>query len=560
MMEVFLEFTSIVIIATIVSIIMRILKQPLVVGYIFTGILIGPQLLDLIHTKEHIELFSKIGITVLLFIVGLSLSPQVIKDVGKVSLVTGLGQVIFTSVIGFAIALGLGFDVVASLYIAIALTFSSTIIILKLLSDKGDLQKLYGKIAVGFLLVQDIVATFILMSVSSFSGAGNADIVTLLTGVLLKGTILFTVLFLVARYMLPNAIHFLAHSQELLFLFSIAWGLGLACVFYLAGFSVEVGALIAGVTISITPFADGIASRLRPLRDFFIVLFFILLGSEMVLDTIPQIIVPASIFSLFVLIGNPIIVVILMNILGYKRRVGFQAGLTVAQISEFSLILAALALSVGHIDSETVSLITLVGLITIAGSTYLILYSDAIYPRVERFLKLLEIRKQTHKGAVHDNNTEVFLFGFDTVGHDFIEAFVKLDKKYTVIDINPALITQLREGEIPHKYGDAEDVEFLQELQLKTIKMCVSTIPNVEVNALLIKKIREVNTKAIIIVRAHEIADAQLLYELGATYVVMPHYLGAKYATSMIARIGLDEKGFAEERDKHIAHIVKRRK
>ena len=554
-MEVFLEFSSIVIIATIVSVIMRILKQPLVVGYIFTGIIVGPQLFDVIQTTEYLELFSKIGIAILLFIVGLSLSPKVIKDVGKVSLVSGLGQVLFTSLIGFGIAIMLGFSLVSSLYISIALTFSSTIIILKLLSDKGDLQKLYGKIAIGFLLVQDIVATFILMTVSSLSGADGGNIVQILSVVFVKGIVLLGILYLITRYLIPSAVHYLAHSQELLFMFAIAWALGLASVFYVQDFSIEVGALIAGVTMSITPFADGIASRLRPIRDFFIVLFFILLGSEMILDEIPTIILPATIFSVFVLVGNPLIVAVLMNLLGYKRRIGFQAGLTVAQISEFSLILAALGLTAGHIDSQTVSLITLVGLITIAGSTYLILYSDYIYPKVEWLLALLEFRKvKTMKHAV-DKDTELLLFGYDRVGHDFVNAFKKLEKKYMVIDFNPALIKHLEEQHIPHRYGDAQDVEFLNELNLSTLKMCISTIPYVEVNSLLVKKIRSHNDKTIIIVRARHIHEAKELYDLGASYVVMPHYLGAKYATAMISRIGLDTKGFDDERAKHQKYI-----
>ncbi len=160
----------------VVSILMRIMKQPLIVGYILSGIIIGPYALNLLHSGEVLELFSKIGITILLFIVGLNLSPNVIKEVGKVSLLTGLGQVIFTSVIGFIISLLLGIDFIAAIFVAIALTFSSTIIILKLLSDKGDLNKLYGKIAVGFLLVQDIVATLILLVTTSFASSEGGNV------------------------------------------------------------------------------------------------------------------------------------------------------------------------------------------------------------------------------------------------------------------------------------------------------------------------------------------------------------------------------------------------
>ncbi len=558
-METFLEFTSIVLLATCISLLMRILKQPLVVGYIFTGILIGPQFFDLLHTKDYIELFSKIGITILLFIVGLNLSPRVIKEVGKVSVIGGLGQIFLTAVIGWGISVLLGIDTLQSLYIGIALSFSSTIIILKLLSDKGDLQKLSGKISIGFLLIQDLVAIAILMFVSSFTVTNTPDVTSLLLLIFAKALAVFFVLYLISYYILPKAVHYMASSQELLFLFSITWGLGLASVFYLLGFSVEVGALVAGVALSFTPFADGIASRLKPLRDFFIVLFFILLGSEMVLGTISQIFFPAIVLSLFVLIGKPLIVFLLMNLLGYKTRPSFQTSVNLAQISEFSLILATLGLTAGHLDKEIVSLITLTALITIAGSTYLVLYSDSIYPRIEKLLKSLEYNKNKKAMAVDEEEHDLILFGFDNVGHDFIEAFSKLEKNYVVVDLNPALIQQMEELQVPYKYGDAQDAEFLDELNLKKIKLCVSTIPEFKVNSLLLKKIRHANSEAIVIVRSHEAFEAKELYKLGATYVVMPHYLGAKYATSMISRLGLDAKGFEEEREKHLAHVNKKK-
>jgi Kef-type K+ transport system membrane component KefB/Trk K+ transport system NAD-binding subunit len=495
----------------------------------------------------------------LLFIVGLSLNPTVIREVGRVSLVTGIGQVVFTSVIGFLIAIFLGIDRIAALYISIALTFSSTIIILKLLSDKGDLNKLYGRISIGFLLVQDIIATIILIFVSTLGSSSEENLMTTIGFILAKGLGVGILLYLISGYVLPKLSKFIASSQELLFLFSITWGLGLSAVFYLLGFSIEIGALVAGVTLSLTPFAYEISSRLKPLRDFFIVMFFILLGSQMVLDTIPQILFPATILSLFVLIGNPIIVIILMNILGYKRKTGFLAGLAVAQISEFSLILAALGFNIGHLDKQALSLVTLVGLITIAGSTYFIIYADTIYSKIESILKLLEIRKgkkpeATSQDALHD----LILFGYDRGGQDFINAFNKLDKDYLVVDFNPQTIQKLQNAGLPYRYGDAEDAEFLQELEFSNVKLVVTTLPDYKTNLLLLRRIRQVNTKAIVIIFSHEVEQAIELYENGATYVVMPHYLGTRHLANMIERIELDRKEFEEERQKHLEHLEKK--
>ena len=557
-MGIFLELTGIVLFAMIVSIIMKVFKQPLVVGYIITGIFASSTFLNLIHSKEQIELFAKIGIIILLFIVGLSLNPKVIRDVGKISLLAGLGQIIVTFGLGFVLTLLLGIQMIPALFISISLTFSSTIIIMKLLSDKNDLNKVYGKVTVGVLLVQDIVAILILMGISSFSGVTETNIVVMLGLILLKGVAMFFALYLVSRYILPSFGHFVASSRELLFLFSLGWGLGLASVFHIMGFSIEIGALAAGVSLSSLPFADGIASRMKPLRDFFIVMFFILLGSEMQLDAIGGILLPAVILSIFVLIGKPALVLILMNLLGYKRKTGFRAGVSLAQVSEFSLIMMTLALSMGLVEQEVVSLVTLVGIITIAASSYLIIYADRLYPSVENIAALLEFRKNSFEVKSESETHDVILFGFDRVGHDFINTFSKLGTNYLVIDYNPVLISQMQEENIPFKYGDAEDVEFLRKLHFEKVKMVVSTIPDDKISLLLLKKIRKSNTRAIVILLAHDIASAKELYGHGATYVIMPHYLSARHASDIIERHSFDVNEFEKEKDRHLAYISKR--
>lgn len=551
-MEVFIELSVIIGITVLIAGIMKLLKQPIVIGYILAGIIVSPYFLNIIHSTDTIAVFSQIGVAFLLFIVGLSLSPKVIKEVGKVSLVTGLGQIIFTSLIGFLISKLLGFSTIVSLYIAMALTFSSTIIIMKLLSDKKDLEKLYGKISVGFLLVQDIVVIILLMVISSFSDNFN---VTNLSFVAIFRGILFVVgLILISIYILPKLSKFFAKSQEFLFLFSIGWGMSLAALFLHIGFSMEIGALIAGVALSMSPYHYEISSKMRPLRDFFIIIFFILLGSQMVFGNVSQFIIPAIIFSLFILIGNPLIVMILMGLLGYKKKISFQAGLTVAQISEFSFILIALGVSVGHLTNEILSLVTIVGLITIAGSTYLILYSDKIYPHLSRYLSIFE-RKKVRKGKERSREYEIILFGCNRVGHDFLKIFKEMRKKFLVIDYDPELISDLIRKKINCRYGDIDDDEFIDELNFNKLKMAVSTMPDFETNLLLINKIRQTNEKTIIMVVSHNIEEAKKLYDKGATYVVMPHFLGADYSSMLINKHGLNMNEFLKEKKKHLKYL-----
>lgn len=553
-MEIFLELTKIVFIATGVSIIMRILRQPLIVGYILSGILAGPYFFNALHSTEFIDILSKMGITILLFIVGLNMSPKVIKEVGKVSLFTGVSQIIFTAIVGYIIAFGLGFSHVAALYISIGLTFSSTIIVLKLLSDKGDLNKLYGKIAIGFLLVQDIIAALILVIIPVVAGGKEQGLLPFII-LLLKAVQIFIAVYLVTKYILPRIVKFVASSQELLFLFSISWGLALSSGFYAYGFSSEIGALVAGVSLSMTPYAFQIGSRLKPLRDFFIVLFFVLTGSQIQLNNFSQIIFPAVIFSIYVLIGNPLIMLIIMRALGYHRKVSFLTGLTVSQISEFSLILAAVGFSMGHLSRNEFSLITLVGLITIAGSSYFMLHADRLYKHSEKLLKNLDFLKNNNEQVNTEENYEIALFGFDRVGKDFVGLFKKLNKSYLVVDFNPLLIKYMQQNNISCRYGDAEDIEFLQELRLDEIKMCVSTIPDFKISTLLLKKIRNNNKTAIVILLTHDIDEAVELYKLGASYVMLPHYLSAKHTVHMIDKFIFDKKEFDEEKEKHLAYI-----
>lgn len=558
-MDQFYEISLILLVAFVISTLMRYLKQPLVIGYILTGLIVGPYFLNILRSVEVVELFSKLGITALLFIVGLGLSPKVLKELGFVSAVTGIGQVVFTSVAGYFIGLALGFNTVESLYIAVALTFSSTIIILKLLSDKGDVHKMYGRITIGFLLVQDLIATIILVAISGIQNVENATgwlIAADLIFLLLKGFALLIILFLISTKVLSKLTNFIARSQEFLFISSLAWGMAIASLYYKAGLSIEIGALVAGVTLSMTPYSYEISSRLKPLRDFFITLFFILLGYQMVFDNWQALILPTVIFSAFILVGNPLIVVILMNLLGYTRKTGFLAGLTVAQISEFSLILIKLGFDVGHLSREIMSMVTLVGIVTIAGSTYMILYSDRLFKLVGKALSIFEFRKTVKSKTHHERDYKAIIFGYRRAGPEFAHTFRETKTKFLVVDFNPDTIHQLTKLRIPAEYGDASDAEFLNELPLKEAKIIVSTAPDFETNLLLTQHVRRVNENAVIIIIADTMEHAIELYAAGVTNVVLSHYIGARHAADMIMEFGLDKKKYEKIKEKHIKYLA----
>ncbi len=278
----FAELSSLVFLVLICSVIARVLRQPIIIAYILTGILASPYALDLIHSEVTLQMFAHIGIAVLLFMVWLWLNPNVIRQSGKISIVTWLGQIAFTSVIGFTICYFLGFDTVTSAYMGVALTFSSTIVIVKTLTDKWVIDELYGRIAVGMLIVQDMFAMLFLIVASALQNAGWDIVISSFVLVLVgKIALLWGGLYLFAKYALPHIAAYFARSQEFLLVFAIGWCLTLASIFYAVGFSLEIGALLAGLTLATVPYRFEIMSKVKSLRDFFVILFFVYLGSTL---------------------------------------------------------------------------------------------------------------------------------------------------------------------------------------------------------------------------------------------------------------------------------------
>jgi Kef-type K+ transport system membrane component KefB len=503
------------------------LRQPLVVGLIAAGIAVGPELLGLVDETADIELLAKLGIALLLFIVGLKLDVRLIGRLGPVALATGLGQVIFTSVIGFLIALGLGFDTVPALYIAVALTFSSTIIIVKLLTDKREIDDLHGRIAIGFLIVQDIVVVLAMIVITA-SGDGDASLGTRALQVLLQGTLLVGLVVLFGRYVADRVVSLLARQSELLILGAVTWAVALASISILLGFSEEVGAFLAGLSLASTPYRDAISGRLSTLRDFMLVFFFIELGTRFDLSSALDQIGAALIFSVFVLVGNPIIVMVIMGLMGYRKKVSFKAGLTVAQISEFSLILVALGASQGQVGSDVVGLVTAVGLITIAASTYLIYGSDAIYARIEPLLRIFERKVLVVDPNFDDDHhdPDYVIIGLGRFGSTLLEELLDRDIDVLGVDFDPRSVQSPR-FEIPVLYGDAEDPTLVDHLPLASAQWVVSTVRSLDANLTLIGSLKRVGFQGHIAVASEDQAHCARYLEAGADVTVQPLHIAA---------------------------------
>ncbi len=552
MEDVFTELSLVIALGATIALIMRLIKQPLIIGHILTGIIAGPAVLHLVHSESTLETFASIGIALLLFLVGLGLNPRVIKEVGKVALIGGLGQIFFTTVICFGILHIFGVGGTGAFYLSLAFAFSSTIIALKTLNDKKEQTRLHGKIAIGILLVQDIVATLSLLVLTA-SGSGGLELHDLLL-LASKGAILGSLVFLVSLLILPRLTKFIAGNQEFLFLFSIAWGLGIGAIFKKYGFSLEIGSLIAGVALAPSAYAAEVSSRLRPLRDFFIVLFFVALGSRLDVGNIVAVLPGAIGLSIFVLIGNPLVVIMVMGLLGYTKRTSFKTGLIIAQISEFSLVLLLMAQRMEIIDDTLLSMATLVGLITFAASTYMMIYDEKLYAWTEKYLSLFERRKVHHENFKRQKN-DMILFGYHKGGHEFLKIFRQLGKQYVVIDYDPEVIDTLEEKKVNYLYGDATDIELLEEAGVEQARLIVSTISDPQTNLLLVRLVEKKNPKAVVICHADTTNEAANLYEAGASYVMMPHYIGSEKISSFIKRSNLRKSEFKKYREQHMQYL-----
>ncbi|MBI5357840.1 cation:proton antiporter [Candidatus Saccharibacteria bacterium] len=552
--HVFSELSLVILVTAGVSLFMKFIKQPLILGYILAGLLVGPSFFGLIHSEELFAAFSSIGIALLLFIIGLGLNVSELRKLGKV-VVTIASATFFTiTLLGFGTASLLGFGKSEALIVGLALFFSSTIIIVKILSDKKEQNRLHGQIAIGAILIEDLIATFALLFVVAGS-QGEGFQLDKLVQLLIKGTALMVLLAFCSTKILPAVSKYMAKTQELLFLFAISWGFGIATLFELTGFSIEVGALFAGVALASSPYVQEIASRLKPLRDFFVVLFFIALGESMNLTDISSGILPAILLSVIVILAKPLVVISTMGLLGYTKRVSFKTGINLSQISEFSIVLVVLAVSTGVARPEISAIITLVAIITIAVSTYLMQYDNQLYSYFDK-LKLHTFEKEvTYREKKSTANYPIVLLGYHHGGHEFVRIFKQMNHRFMVIDYNPEIIDLMEHQKVDYLYGDVNDSELIQEANIDKSRLIVSVISDHSTNVFLAGLFEKINPGAVFICHADNVHQATELYDLGASYVMIPHYIGSEKIGQFIKRAGLNKSEFKKFREKHLAHL-----
>lgn len=545
--QVLFELAIMIIIATVFAYIARIIRQPLIPAYIISGIVIGPLVLGIVRDTDFIRVMSNIGIMFLLFIVGLEMNLHKLKKIGLFAAIAGILQVALTFAIGYGIASAFGMDMINAVFLGMIAAFSSTMIVIKILSEREELDTLHGRILVGILVIQDIIVILAMPFLSSISSFSWMIVAKMLLGT----TILAVVAYLFEKFAMGWLFSFAARSDELLFLLSLSIGFIFALAAQLLGFSIAIGAFIAGVMLANLPYHFNIIGKIEPLKDFFITIFFVSLGLQIASFSMSNIVWPLIALLVLILLVKPLIIMVIMSVFGYGRRTSFITGTLLGQVSEFSLILIP---AIAMLNSYVISLSMVLAIITITLTTYLARFEDKIYLFLSPFLAVFEklsLKAQPVETKETHIDSPIILVGCDRMGSVLLKMLEKKHKEQIcVIDSNPEIISRLTKEKICCMYGDITNKELLERISFEGSPLVISTIPQFEDNMFLIRYANRKNRRSTLIAVAANPVDANELYSAGADYVIIPKILTGESLSHMLKKYLSDRNYFKELKSK----------
>jgi Kef-type K+ transport system membrane component KefB len=543
------EIGLIIIFATSLAFFVRIFKQPLIPAYIITGILIGPVVLGIIKNQELIMALSEIGVAFLIFTAGIEIKFKKLREVGKTFLIAGIAQIIILFLIAYSVGILMNLGNHASIYVGLVVAFSSTMIVVKLLSDKREINSLHGRIIIGILLLQDIIAIVALAVLSS-------DLTLKSILIMLSKALLFTLISFVLLKISNPIFRISAKNHELLLLVSVSFLFLFIIGSYISGLSLIIGAFFAGVVLANSDYKTEIQSKISSLREFFSVLFFVALGMQLRMIS-KQFIILFFVLLVLVMVVKPIVTMFSVRMLGYKKRTSFLTGNALAQTSEFSLIIVTLGFSLGYIDEGLFSTLVLLTIVTMSLTTYLISYEKKISKFIDWPLNILN-RIHTREEKLEylgDEKKKIIIFGCHRMGSLFLKEFEKEKKEVFVVDYNPEIIQSLIYKKVPCIYGDYSTDEIFEKLDIKKAEFIIITIPDFEQNLVLTKRIKKQNPRAVIFIVAERISEAMDLYKAGADYIILPQIVGGQKAFEILRKVKKDKFEISYVKKDHIKYL-----
>lgn len=535
MNNIFIQLAIILSLSSALGFITYKLKLPLLIAYLLGGLVIASTAIFDPRASEVLHFLPEIGIAFVLFLVGMELDLREIKSLGKPVLLAGILQIFITTIVGSSIARLLGFGVAESWYLGMGLSFSSTILVIKLLIDKNDISALYGKLAVGILILEDLLAISLLVFLTvstSVVGLGLQQAFPIVT-VLLKVVLIFGMVPILSRFILPNLFQAVSKQTELLFITALAWCFIYISFAILLGFSVVIGAFLAGVALANSPFHFQIQSRIKPLREFFVALFFVYLGTKVDFSQIGTVYPLILIFTGYTLFAKPTIFLLILGIFGFRKHTMFQTAISLTHISEFSLILLLVGFQLGVVSQSALTTIALSTVLSMITASVMITHSNKLYKKLGPILGFFERKNYKHfleeGNKVHDLDGHVIIIGARRVGGEIVKLLKREGISQIVLDFNPYQVEALLKEKIPVLYGDMGDPEVLDGLNLQNARMIISTAANPDDNKLLLEELKSRHVNIPVIIRADTVYDAQELYRAGADFVIIPEILAGDY-------------------------------
>lgn len=562
------DFALLIIAATLLGFLAKKTKQPTIVAYILTGIIVGPigyALLTigygytslvppidsaLVAEDQLIEVISELGLGFLLFLLGIELSFDKVKEIMQPVGFIAVGQALLQGVASTLVALLLGFDLFTSFMIALATTFGATPIIVKVLGDKDELNELYGRVDVGILIFQDLYLIIALAILTVGTLANIGEIAFNIGRVFLMIALIGAAAYLTSRHLLPRILRSGASNGKVLLTLGIGWAFLFIFASESLNVSVEIGAFLAGLALAQSPFSTELKERMNPITNFFIVVFFASIGLQMELSQLLVYWKEAVIASLLLLGINFCIVFGLYLSQNFDVETSFLGTISMLQVSEFSLVLGALAVSQGFIDESILGFLSLMAIITMPLSTYYVLYNREIYERLAPYLQRFEPDNPIDAGEAGYRDHAVVV-GYDETTKELIPELQKTYKDVVIVEKDPEKVDELRgkgynfkNTDITHEfvYGDLTHDEIRKESGLKRSSLLICMSPEFNLNKMILEEF-----EGLTILKAKNFSEALELYNLGADYVVLKEYLAAEKLSEYLKLYLEDRELFIEE-------------
>ena len=547
------DFALIVVAATVIGLLARQLGQPTIVAYILTGVILGPVALEVVTEDELVEVMAELGLGFLLFLLGLKMRFDDIRGIlGSISNIA-IGQTVFQTALAFVVAWALGFGTTEILVIALATVFGATPIIVKVLTDKDEITALPGRIDVGVLIIQDIYLVVVLALFAADDLGDASTIATTLAVIFVMMGFIAAFSVISSRYILPGLFRRIADNKDVFLIVAIAWAFLFIAIAEGFDLSVEVGAFLAGISLAQLSYSKELEDRITPITDFFILIFFASIGLQIEgFGSLSAFWVEAIVASVVLMVGNFWIMFYLIDQQGFSVETSFLGSINMVQVSEFSLVVGALALDQELIGDDVLGYLTLMALLTMTVSTYIIMYNHAIYERLEPWFRRFESDDGVDEG-VHRREDHAVVIGYDQMTESVLPLLEKRYGDVVVIDRQTDHIAELDEQEqYDHIFGDFRHSEVRKASGLDKAAFVFSSTVQREVNEALLEEVRD---DALVFVEATQMEDARLLYEKGATYVVVEAYLSSEQLGKYVELYLTDREAFAAATARDTARI-----